>query len=157
MSYLTDIFSGSATSGYWIYLLLGCLRGFTLIPTAYLLLIGIIFFKPVPLFIINMIGTLVSSACVYYFSESLRFDKFFEHRYGKLIEKTKLVLQKNELPIVIGWSLFPLTPTDLICYVCGTLKIDIKKFLFGIFIGEAVGSSLYIYFGDYILKLAHLR
>ena len=38
-------------------------------------------------------------------------------------------------PIIVGWS-FMLLPTDLICYVCGSLKINFPKFLFGVVLGE---------------------
>ncbi len=141
----------SLVLGYVIYLLAGCLRGFTLIPITYFILAGIVLLPPVPLYILTLIGVLVSSASIYYFSEYLNFDKYFEANHKKEIDRIKGFLAKNELPIVIVWSFMPFLPTDLICYVCGTLEVDIKKFLIGVLIGEGVSCAIYIFLGKEIL------
>ncbi len=148
-----SIFGSSLILGYWIYLIASCLRGFTLIPITYFIVIGIILFPPWPLYALTMVGALVSSACVYYFSEYLNFDEYFEIKYKKQVHRVKDVLSKNELPIVIAWSFMPFLPTDLICYVCGTLEIDIKKLLVGVFIGEGISCAVYIFLGAEFLKL----
>lgn len=101
----------------------------------------------------TMIGVVVSSASVYYFSEYLNFDEYFEANHKGQIDKIKRVISKNELPIVITWSFMPFLPTDLICYVCGTLDIDIRKFLLGVILGEGVAVALYIFLGKEILNL----
>lgn len=149
---LQRVFSASALWGYALYLLLGCLRGLTLIPVTSLILLGLLFFAPTPLFILTLTGILVSSASVYYFSEFLRLDEFFERKHEKRIARIKSVLQKHELPIIIAWSFFPLVPTDLICYVCGTLRINFKKFILGVLIGEGVTCSIYIFLGHAIIR-----
>ncbi len=138
--------------GYLVYLVVSVLRGFTLIPITYFLVIGIILFPPWPLYVLTLIGALVSAACLYYFSEYLNFDEYFEEKHPKQIERIKKFLSKNELPIVIVWSFTPFLPTDLICYVCGTLEVDIKKLLLGVFIGEGIGSLIYIFMGKEILS-----
>ena len=51
-----------------IYLVLGCLRGFTLIPVTYLIFLGLVFLPALPAYILTIIGVMVSSACIYYFS-----------------------------------------------------------------------------------------
>lgn len=141
---------------YSIYLIVGCLRGFTLIPVTYLILLGLIFLPALPSFILTMIGVMVSSACIYYFSDYLNLGNYFKNKHPEAIEKLKSVLSKNELPIVISWGFLPFLPTDLLCYVCGTLEINIKKFLIGLFIGEGVACAIYIFFGkDLLLFLAH--
>lgn len=146
------IFGSSLFLGYLVYLLAGALRGFTLIPITYFILVGIVLLPPWPLYILTMIGVLISSACVYYFSEYLDFDTYFEARYPKHIKKIKEILTKNELPIVTVWSFMPFLPTDLICYVCGTLEVDIRKFLLGVFMGEGVSCAIYIFLGKEILN-----
>ena len=148
---LAGVFGSSIMLGYVIYLLIGCLRGFTLIPITYFILIGIIFFPPWPLYFLTMIGVIVSSLCIYYFSEYLNFDEYFESKHPKQIKNIKNILVKNELLIVTSWSFFPFLPIDLICYVCGTLEVDIRKFLFGVFLGESVACALYIFLGKEIL------
>ena len=59
---------------------------------------------------------------------------------------------RRELPIVIGWSFFPLAQTDLICYVYGSLRIDVRKLLAGILLGEGIICALYIFLGRQLLS-----
>ena len=136
---------------YWVYLTLGSLRGFTLIPVTYLIILGLLFLPLKPLFLLTMAGVMVSSVVIYYFSEFIHLSEYFEEKYPKQITKLKSVIEKNELPIVILWSMLPFAPTDVICYVCGSLKVDIKKFLLGGLIGEGITSALYIFFGKEIM------
>lgn len=151
-SELSSIFGSSVILGYVIYLIAGCLRGFTLIPITYFLVVGILLLPPVPLYIITMITVLVSSASVYYFSEYLNFDQYFEEKHPKQIKRIKDFLTKNEFPVVVIWSFMPFLPTDLICYVCGAMEIDIKKFLLGVFVGEGISCAIYIFLGKEILS-----
>ena len=146
----------SPTWAYALFLMLGCLRGFTLIPSTNLIILGFLFFPPTSLFILIIIGILISSASVYYFSEFLQLQEFFERKYPKRVAYIKSILQKNELPITILWSFLPFAPTDLICYICGALKVDFKKFLFAIFIGESIMCGIYIFGGYYLLQFLHI-
>jgi uncharacterized membrane protein YdjX (TVP38/TMEM64 family) len=147
----------SVVLGYLVYFVLGCLRGFTLIPSTNLVLLGIPFFRPVPLFLLTLAGILISSSSIYYFSESLHLDRIFERRHKLQLERVKGILRRNQMPIVIGWSFFPLAPTDLICYASGILKIDFLKFALGVLIGEGSICGIYIFLGDGILRFLHLR
>jgi uncharacterized membrane protein YdjX (TVP38/TMEM64 family) len=152
---LQRVFYYSLFVGELIYLLVGCLRGFTLIPSTYLVFLGIPFFPPRTLFVLTIAGILISSASIYYFSESLGLEEYFERKHKTRVLQVKGVLQKNELPIIIGWSFFPLAPTDMICYVCGVLEVDFWKFLFGILIGEGTICAIYIFLGDHLLRFLH--
>lgn len=139
-----------------IYLLLGCLRGFTLIPVTYLILLGLIFLPPLPAYILTIIGVMISSAIIYYFSEYLSLADYFRKNHAGAIAKITSILRKNELPIVISWSFLPFAPTDVLCYVCGMLEVDVKKFLLGIFIGEATSCAIYMFLGrDILLFITH--
>jgi uncharacterized membrane protein YdjX (TVP38/TMEM64 family) len=153
---LKSAFGLSVYFGYVLFLILGSLRGFTLIPVTYLIILGLLFFSPIPLFILTMIGILASSISIYYFSEFLRFDAFFEKKYSKQILKLRSAFLKNELPIIIFWSFCPFLPTDLICYVAGSLRVNLKKLIFGVFIGEGITSGLYIFFGYQLTKYLHI-
>ncbi len=149
---LQSAFGLSIFFGYALFLILGSLRGFTLIPVTYLILLGIIFFNPLPLFVMIVIGIITSSISIYYFSEFMHFDAVFEKKYPKQILQLKSILSKHELPIIIFWSGFPFLPTDLICYVAGALRIDVKKFILGVILGEGFTSGLYIFFGHQLIK-----
>jgi uncharacterized membrane protein YdjX (TVP38/TMEM64 family) len=154
---LQGVFYYSLFAGGLIYLLAGCLRGFTLIPSTYLVFLGIPFFPPVPLFLLTIVGILISSASIYFFSESLGLEEYFERMHMDRVLRIKGILQRNELPIIIGWSFFPLAPTDLICYVCGLLEVDFWKFLFGVLVGEGTICGIYIFLGDHLLRFLHVR
>ncbi len=136
---------------YALYLIAGSLRGFTLIPVTYFILAGLILLPPLPLYLLTIAGVIFSSVSVYYFSEYLNFDAYFEKKYKNQIERLKDFLSKNEFPIVAVWSFTPFLPTDLICYVCGTLEVDIKKFLLGVVVGEGLACAIYIFLGKEII------
>ena len=148
---LSSVFGSSIILGYVIYLIAGCLRGFTLVPITYFIIAGIILLPPLPLYILTMVSVLVSSTSVYYFSEYLNFDEYFEKKHPKQIKQIKDFLTRYELPVVIGWSFMPFLPTDLICYVCGAMEIDVKKFLFGVVLGEGISCAIYIFLGKEII------
>ena len=137
---------------YAFYLILGCVRGFTLIPTTSLLLLGILFLPPLPLFVLTMIGTVVSSAAIYYFSASFRLRDYFERKNKKQIIAIESGLKQYQLPVIIGWSFFPILPTDVVCYVSGMMKVNVAKVLVGIFIGEGICSAMYIFFGQSLFQ-----
>lgn len=141
---------------YGIMLFLGSVRGFTLVPVTYLIVIGLLFFPPLPLLLIILGGVLVSSATVYYFFGFLGLQEYFEKDYGRRVAQIRAALNKHELPIIAAWSAMPFLPTDIICYVCGTLKINIKKMLLGVFIGEGITCTIYVYFGHYLLTYLHI-
>ena len=148
---LEQIFLGLSDAppswAYAVYLALGCLRGFTLIPATYLVIAGMIVLPPWPLYLITVIGIIVSSAAVYYFAEAMAFDRFFARRYGAQVARLRELMRRRELPIVIAWSFFPIAPTDLVCYVCGALNVDLKKCLLGVCIGEGAICAIYIFLG----------
>ena len=156
-SELRGAFSTSALAAYAIYLLLGSVRGFTLIPSTSLVLAAVAFFPPVPLLILTLAGILISSASIYFFAEALHLDDVLARKHAAKIAKIKAVLQKHELPIIIGWSFFPLAPTDAIVYVCGVLRVDATKCLLGVLIGEGAICAIYIFAGDAVLRLLHWR
>jgi uncharacterized membrane protein YdjX (TVP38/TMEM64 family) len=141
---LTDAPPGWAYLGY---LVLGCVRGFTLIPATYLVLAGLLVFPPWPLFALTLGGILVSSAAVYRFAEAMQLDSFFNRRYPRQLSQLTALLRRRELPIVVAWSFLPIAPTDLVCYVCGALKVDLKKCLVGVAIGEGAICAIYIFVG----------
>lgn len=136
-----------------IYFLLLSVRGLTMIPSTPLLLAGVLIFDPMELFAVNMAGILSSSIIVYYFSKYLGFDSYFETKYGKYVRKIRSSITDKELPVIVGWSFFPLVPTDLIVYIGSSLRIPVIKCLVGVLLGESVLNAFYIISTTLILKL----
>jgi uncharacterized membrane protein YdjX (TVP38/TMEM64 family) len=154
-SELRNALSVSVVTGYVAYLLVGCVRGFTLIPSTSLVLLAIPIVPPLPLFVLTLAGILISSMSIYYFSESLHLNDVFEGKHAARVKKLKGILQGNSMIIIFTWSLFPLVPTDLICYVCGVLRIDFRKFIIAVFLGEGAICGFYIFLGSYMMRLLH--
>ena len=132
---------------YAVYLFLGCVRGFTLVPATYLLFAGLLVLPPLPLYVLTVFGILVSSAAVYHFAGAMQLDAFFERRYAPQVARLRALMVRRELPIVVAWSFFPVAPTDLVCYVCGALKVDLKKCLLGVTLGEGTICAIYVFLG----------
>ncbi|HII02854.1 TPA: TVP38/TMEM64 family protein [Methanosarcinaceae archaeon] len=153
LSFLRELSEEHHTAALIIYFLILSARGLTMIPSTPLLLAGVLLFRPAELFAVNMAGILVSSTIVYYFSQYLGFDTYFETKYARYAGKIRNKLTDKELPIIVGWSFFPLVPTDLIVYVGSTLRVHVFKCLLGVFIGEAVLNSFYILSATMILKI----
>ncbi|MFM8534744.1 MAG: VTT domain-containing protein [Acidimicrobiia bacterium] len=134
------------------YLVIGALRSLTLVPATFPLLVAMPFFDPWVLMALTIPCIAISSAICYGFAEALHLDELVETRYPRHIRKLKELLQSYQLPIIIGWSFMLFLPTDVLCYVCGSLRINFKKFIVGVVIGEGAVYAIYIFLGDWILR-----
>ena len=134
-----------------LYLIILTFIGLTFIPSTPFAVAGVLLFSPLEAYIINLVGIISSSIVVYYFTQYLRLDVWLESKYPDKIEKVKKALRKKELPIIAGWSFFPVVPTDLIIYVSSTLSIPFWKCAVGIIIGEGTLNALYIFSIDIFL------
>lgn len=134
-----------------VYLIILTIIGLTFIPSTPFAIAGVLFFPPAQAYIINLVGIITSSAIVYYFTQYLRLNIWIEAKYPDKIVKIRNALYKKELPIIAGWSFFPVVPTDLIIYVSSTLGIPYWKCLAGIIIGEGTLNAFYIFSIDYII------
>jgi len=144
------------SASFWVaslsYLLIGALRAFTLVPATFPLLVAMPFFDPWVLLALTIPCIAISSSICYWFAEALHMDELFERKYPRQIGKLKTLLQSYQLPIIIGWSFLLFLPTDVLCYVCGSLKINYRKFLIGVIIGEGTVYAIYIFLGDWVLR-----
>lgn len=138
-----------------VYFLFSAVRGFTLLPSTPLVLAGTILFPDQPFVVlaVSMIGILLSSTMIYYFSEFLGFDDYFENHKPETTQKIK---HKLEHPLgflfVAGWAFFPFVPTDLVCYLAGTTRMRFWKFILAVGIGELILCTCYIFLGGSLLK-----
>ena len=134
-----------------VYLTVLSLIGLTFLPSTPFAMAGLLFFPPAEAYIINITGIITSTTIVYYFTRFLGLDGWIERRFPRQIQKTKDALSRKELPIIAGWSFFPVVPTDLIIYVSSTLRIPYLKCLFGVLIGEGLLNALYIFSIDFLV------
>ena len=134
-----------------VFIVLTVLRGFFLIPSTPFVIGGALLF-PDQLFlvlVVSMVGVMLSATALYYFSDMLGFSKYLEKKHPNDIDLWKSRLSSPKaIFFVAGWSLFPLVPTDLICYIAGIVKMPYRYMFLGVFIGELALVVFYIYFGS---------
>lgn len=138
------------------YVVISMLRGITLMPNTPLVLAGTLLFPEqlMLVLIISMWGILFSSTLIYYFSEFIGINKYFERKHpAKLFEIREKLNQPGGLVFVVLWAFFPLVPTDAVCYVAGSVKMNIYKFLAAVFAGEIILVSFYIWAGKSIFEM----
>ena len=139
----------------WIaYILISILRGLTLLPSTPLVIAGSILFptEPVAVFSVSLIGIALSSTMIYFFSEALGFDDFFEKRKPDLVHSLKHRMETPwGLAFVAAWAFFPLAPTDAVCYVAGIVRLEYWKFFLAILLGEAILCAIYVWAGNALL------
>lgn len=150
---LSTFVKENASSVFWTYLGICLVRGIFLLPSTPFVFAGIILFPESPwlVFWISMIGICVTAIYLYLASRYLEFHKLFGNKQA---EKTERIIQKLNIHgfwIVLGWSFFPLVPTDLICYVAGSIRMNFYKYISAVIIGEAVLIAIYVFLGEKII------
>jgi len=119
-----------AGSLLFVYSILSIVRGFTLIPSTPFIFAGAILFPSnlIAVLIISISGILISSTFIYYFSDFMEFNKFFIKKYPKkIVWVTEKLNRKEGFLFLVAWCFFPAVPTDLVCYVAGTIKMHYPK------------------------------
>ncbi|WP_109699312.1 VTT domain-containing protein [Chitinophaga deserti] len=128
-------------------------RGLVLIPGTPFLAAGILLFREEPWFLFGlfMASIAVVSWLLYRLSGWLGLAAWFEQRHP---EKTARMRQRLEGPygqwFIALWAFAPVAPTDLACYVAGSVKLPVRKFLPALLAGEAVICGIYIFLLQYI-------
>lgn len=135
---------------FLVYLLICLARGAFLIPSTAFIFAGVLLFPDSPWMVlaISMIGVFAGAAIIYYFTEFLGFEKFFQKRFAHKTEFVQRKMERYGLWIVAAWAFFPVVPTDLVAYVAGVVRMKPWKFFLGILIGELPLVSLYVFGGN---------
>lgn len=135
---------------FLVYLLISVIRGAFLIPSTAFIFAGVLIFPDSPWLVmtISMVGVMAGAAIIYYFTEFLGFEKFFQKRFAHKMEFVHKGMDKYGIWIVAGWAFFPVVPTDLVAYVAGVVKMKPWKFFLGILLGELPLVGLYVFGGN---------
>lgn len=138
-----------------IYFGFSVVRGLTLLPSTPLVIAGTLLFpdQPSAVLAVSIIGILLSSTMIYYFSEFLGFDDYFEKKSPETMLKIKTKLEHPFGSLFVAlWAFFPFVPTDLVCYLAGTTRMNFVRFITAIFVGELILCYCYIYLGGSLLN-----
>lgn len=150
---LTNVAASSLWAAYAAYVLISAVRGLALIPATSVVVLAIPLFPPVPLLLLTLVGIAISSATIYAFAGALNIGEYFERKHAKHTQRVRAALQKRPTTIVAACSFLLVVPTDLVCYVCGALKISFPRFMAGVLLGEGAICALYIFAGNSLLDL----
>jgi hypothetical protein len=102
---------------------------------------------------IALTGIVISSSLIYFCSEMLGFAEYFENKKPKTVHRIRQRLEQPAgLLFVALWAFFPFVPTDAVCYVAGTTKMNFMKFIFAVFVGELVLCSIYVFSGGFLVQ-----
>jgi len=139
-----------------IYFFLSVVRGFTLLPSTPLVIAGALAFPTAPwtVLAVSILGIAASSSMIYWFSDVLGISEFFETRKPTIVAKVRDRLDRpGGIAFVFLWAFFPLVPTDAVCYVAGSTRMNFPKFIAAITAGELILCSFYIFSGGYLREL----
>lgn len=154
---LHDAMSTSFVAAGSIYLCLIIFRGLVLMPAAPLILIGVAFFPPLPLFLLTLMGSLIANAFVYMAPHKTRIDQSLSPKHAALFSQLRHPSVRHTLPYIITWSFLPFTPTLLLVYVCSLFKVSFTRTMLGVAIGSGASFAIYIFLGDHLLRWSGLK
>ena len=149
---LGDALRQSGQSVLLGYVVLSVVRAFTLIPSTVLIVVGALLFPDRPWFVmISALGGIVASAVlIYFFFEFLGLGEVFERRHARRVRWLERQMNQKGFWLVVCWSAFPFVPTDVICYVAGTLRMHLGKFVAGVALGEVPIVAFYVWAGGMV-------
>lgn len=150
---LVESLRGLGPSGLFGYVVLSIVRAFTLVPSTVLVLVGMLLFPDRPWFVMisSLGGIVISALLIYFFFEFLGLGELFERKHAARVRWLEEQLNRKGFWLVVGWSAFPLVPTDVICYVAGTLRMHLGKFAAGVALGELPLVAFYVWAGGMLL------
>ena len=139
-----------------LYLAMSSLRGFTLLPSTPFVLAGTVLFpeQPVTVLAVSLMGIFISSSLIYFFSGALGFSDYFERRSSKLAGEIRAKLERPAGAFFVAlWAFFPAVPTDVVCYVAGTIRMSFPRFILAVLAGEMVLCAAYVFIGSSVWEL----
>ena len=150
---LVESLRGLGPSGLFGYVVLSIVRAFTLVPSTVLVLVGMLLFPDRPWFVMisSLGGIVISALLIYLFFEFLGLGELFERKHAARVRWLEEQMNRKGFWLVVGWSAFPLVPTDVICYVAGTLRMHLGKFAAGVALGELPLVAFYVWAGGMLL------
>lgn len=138
-----------------VYFLICLFRGMFLLPSTPFIILGALLF-PGQLwlvFLISLIGIIASSIILYYFSTFFGFDKYFKKKFPEKIDEIQSQMNSPKaFWLVVAWSAFPFVPTDLMCYVAGTIRMNFARMVIAMIIGEIPLVYLYTFYTQKTLE-----
>ncbi len=137
-----------------VYFILSALRGFTLVPSLPFVLVWVVLFPDNLYFVyaISLLGILLSSTMVYFFSREMGFEEILLRKYPDAIKRYEKWIASYGFLTVSLWSFIVIVPTDLICYIAWVLRMNFWKFLLAVGLWEGIICAFFIFGGGAWLR-----
>ncbi|WP_026999094.1 TVP38/TMEM64 family protein [Eisenibacter elegans] len=132
------------------YGLVSAFRIFTLVPATPLVIAGGLLFADSfwLAYVLSVSGALVSATLVYYFAEFLGIAAWVRERNHPLTRRLQRQLsQPSGFWWMLLWSVLPIAPTDLMCYVAGAVRVSYFRFFLAALLGQLVINWVYLQAG----------
>ena len=136
------------------YLMLSVVRPFTLVPSTVLIVVGTLLFPTQPWFVgvSSLAGVVASASLIYFFFEFLGLAELLERKHAAQVRRLEGQMRRKGFWVVLAWSAFPFVPTDVICYVAGTLRMNVGAFLAAVALGELPIVAFYVVMGGLLFS-----
>lgn len=145
---LTRFFEQFEGHIWWAYVAIFMVRGIFLIPSTPFVLAGALLFPDQAIWVVlvSLAAVLSSATFLYYWADWIGIGRYLDEKYPKQSERVQYLLNKPyALLLVVGWSFFPLVPTDLICYIARIVGMRYGLMILGILLGELPLILLCVY------------
>ena len=147
---LADFVVRFGPEAFVVYVLICLTRSLLLIPSTPFIFAGALAFPDWPLAVLaaSMAGVLSGSLLIYSFPGIGGYDERLKARYPKQIAYIRERMQgAGAWWVTMGWSAFPLVPTDLICYVAGLARMPPLKMAAAVQICSFPLLAVYVFTG----------
>ncbi|SDD31704.1 VTT domain-containing protein [Niabella drilacis] len=121
-------------------------RGIFLLPSTPFLLAGMLVFRNTPLLLFGvfMLSIFMVAAFIYYTAGCMRITGSLAKQAPRLERIQRGLNSKKGFWFILGWAFMPFTPTDLVCYAAGLLRMRFLRLILPLLLGEALICALYI-------------
>ena len=146
---MKDVLSSYSSQIMLIYIFICLIRGAFLLPSTPFVILGALLFSDQLwlVFFISQLGIFASAIILYFFSGFFGFDTYFEKKYPEKIKKIQSKVNSPQaFGFIVAWSAFPLVPTDLMCYIAGTVRMNFTRMITAMIIGEIPLVYLYVFY-----------
>lgn len=150
---IADFFRRQQQSFLILFLVLSIARAFVLLPSTPLVIAAALLLpeRPWAVLGISLLGIGLASALIYHYSDWLGFRRHFERAAPRQIEQIEHWLKRPLGALLVAlWAFVPFVPTDLVCYVAGTVQMPFRRFLAATILGEMVLCSFYVFGGSWL-------
>ena len=129
-----------------LFLIIGTLRIFTLVPCTVFIIIAGILFSPLEAFLLTTISNLLSEVLLFFFTK-FTFGMAYQNKIIDKYPKIYNVIEKNNVQILALGVSSPVVPSDVVCFFSVLTGIIFNKYVLTVFLADTPVILLYTFLG----------